>query len=70
MSEIIDNYEAEISGTVTIKATIIPDMKSIQGTCEFCSMWTYNGYDMLKKITCETCREKIIKRIQLILKFE
>lgn len=40
------------------------------GNCEFCHNYTFNGYNFLHKLVCERCREKLLKRINLILKFE
>jgi hypothetical protein len=66
MSEIYDNQNQQIlGGTMQFAAASPP-----QGNCEFCQVYTYNGYDFLHKLVCENCREKILKRIQLILKFE
>jgi hypothetical protein len=67
MSEIHDtvtNVTVQ-GGNITVGAPIPP-----QGTCEFCNNHTYNGYNFLHKLVCENCREKLLKRIQLILKFE
>lgn len=53
-----------LSGTISINHT------PLQGNCEFCQAYTYNGYNLLNKLVCENCRDKILSKIQLILDFK
>lgn len=53
-----------LSGTFSINHA------PMQGYCEFYYAHTYNGYNLIGKIICETCRDKILSKIQLILDFK
>lgn len=65
MSEIYEQPEIEIlSGKITYSP------KQIQGQCEYCPMYTYNGFSLLGKVVCENCREKLLKRVNLIMQLE
>lgn len=66
MSEIIENGNQQILGG-SIQFSVAPPAA---GNCEFCQMYVYSGYNFMHKLVCADCREKILKRIQLILKFE
>jgi hypothetical protein len=66
MSEIIDNGNQQILGGTVQFSVALP----ASGNCEFCQNYTYNGYDFMHKLVCENCREKLLKRINLIMKFE
>lgn len=66
MSEIYDNPTIQImSGTLKLGAP-----QPEQGNCEFCNTYSYNGYNLMNKLVCENCREKLLKRINLIMNFE
>jgi hypothetical protein len=67
MSEIHDTITNVVvqGGSITVG---VPT--PLQGSCEFCMNYTYNGYNFMHKLVCENCREKLLKRIQLIMKFE
>jgi hypothetical protein len=66
MSEIIDNGNQQILG-----GSIQFAVKRVDpGDCEFCHTYIYGGFDFMSKLVCANCREKILTRIQLILKFE
>jgi hypothetical protein len=40
------------------------------GICHFCMINSYSRHELLEKHVCNVCKDKLLKRIQLILKFE
>ena len=67
MSEIYDDQNRQILGGTLQFALATP----AAGSCEFCNIYIYSGgYDLMNKLICSVCREKLIKRINLIMNFE
>lgn len=65
MSEVYDDNKIVITaGDIAIQH------RQISGTCEYCPTYTYNGYNFLGKVVCENCWEDLLKRINLIMKFQ
>jgi hypothetical protein len=67
MSEIYNNLNQQILGGSIQFAVNIP----AAGSCEFCNIYiSSGGYDFMNKLVCSRCREKLLKRINLIMNFE
>ena len=66
MSDIPGDTGAKIitGGTLTISP------ETISGNCQFCTLYSHDAYNLLGKVVCLLCRDKIIKRFDLIMKFE